>query len=641
MKKRWAVLAASAAAACLGLTGAAYAQAKPEASQAAHAVQNGGPAPSDLFRASAPPNAAVDRTYASPKAALLAADIDYLVREGRRAIARGDRDSFWYTTVFADDIAAGRLSDARATLEAAPGGIHGSIADLLEPFLLAAEGHADRGVERVDSGADNLPAPLPEVERALIFESAGRLQEAAAVYSLMAEHLDVTPPGEAEPQTAEEFERALNATRVSHALYRAALVEHRLGRVADARRYYQIVAQFAPRSADVEANLARLDAGQPPVEAPLDAKSATGRWLVVLSEYLTQAEAIAAMIRQEDPSQDLTSVAGTAMLQVGVLLAGDANDWRLYAAQQALAGGGLDGAQRIVDLIPAESVFAPDAQILRASIEVERRNTAGAVAAAERALAIANGRWPVIASVGDIYRRVGQADRAIPAFDRALSMVQDPKDRADVLGYRAYAHRFAGDLAAATADMRAAYEMDPSVDTRLLYVSILMDDPAAWRDGIAMARTLFAEQPDSVLRLNALGYALIQHPEGLEEGYRLLWRGFNISQTDYSLIDSLGWAYYLYGHFDEARSLVERANQLSSGDPNFEVLDHLGDIYWRLNRREDARASWRQALDAQPDVPRRRAIEQKVEHGVRAAAPRRRELPQVSLPNASSGRQEL
>ena len=47
----------------------------------------------------------------------------------------------------------------------------------------------------------------------------------------------------------------------------------------------------------------------------------------------------------------------------------------------------------------------------------------------------------------------------------------------------------------------------------------------AWNDGIRVARALFAEQPDSVMRLNALGYALIQRPEGLEEGYRLLWRG--------------------------------------------------------------------------------------------------------------------
>jgi tetratricopeptide (TPR) repeat protein len=168
-----------------------------------------------------------------------------------------------------------------------------------------------------------------------------------------------------------------------------------------------------------------------------------------------------------------------------------------------------------------------------------------------------------------------------------------------------------------------------------------MDDPAAWRDGISVARGLFAEQPDSVVRLNALGYALIQHPEGLEEGYRLLWRGFNFAQQDYSVIDSLGWAYYQYGHFDEARALVERANQLSAANPNFEVLDHLGDIYWRLNRRDDARAQWRQALTADPDVPRRRSIETKVQRGLTTAAPRSRDLPRVELPQGPAQRDDL
>jgi tetratricopeptide (TPR) repeat protein len=189
--------------------------------------------------------------------------------------------------------------------------------------------------------------------------------------------------------------------------------------------------------------------------------------------------------------------------------------------------------------------------------------------------------------------------------------------------------------------MRAAYEIDQSVDTRLLYVSILMDDPNAWSDGIQVARGLFAEQPDSVIRLNALGYALIQRPEGLEEGYRLLWRGFNFGQQDYAVVDSLGWAYYLYGRFEEARALIERANELSVADPNAEILDHLGDVYWRLDRRDDARNAWRQALDADPDAIRRRSLERKLRRGLTEPAPRRRDLPRVDLPEGPAQREEL
>jgi tetratricopeptide (TPR) repeat protein len=144
-----------------------------------------------------------------------------------------------------------------------------------------------------------------------------------------------------------------------------------------------------------------------------------------------------------------------------------------------------------------------------------------------------------------------------------------------------------------------------------------------------------------VLRLNALGYALIQRPEGLEEGYRLLWRGFNWGQNDYAVVDSLGWAYYKYGAFEESRALIERANDLSRSDPNAEILDHLGDVYWRLNRRDDARRVWNEALTARPEAERRRDLEQKVRRGLTEPAPRQRTLPRVSLPDSRGERGDL
>src|SRR5262249_50276017 len=155
------------------------------------------------------------------------------------------------------------------------------------------------------------------------------------------------------------------------------------------------------------------------------------------------------------------------------------------------------------------------------------------------------------------------------------------------------------------------------------------------------ARELFAEQPDSGLRLNALGYSLIQHPEGLEEGYRLLWRGFNFRNNDYAIIDSLGWAYYLYGAMDEARTLFERANELSHDDPNPEILDHLGDIYWRARERDKAHESWTAALNARPDSVRRAAVEAKLAHGLTTPAPTRRPLPRVDLPHGPRERGDL
>lgn len=636
---RLAFLAAASIAA-LGTALPAYAQ-KAEPARAQTIAANEERAPAAQLLLTSPPNADINRTYEGPEEALEQADIDYLIREARRSIANGDQNAMWTVLAFTDDLAANRLADARRVLTGAPGGINGGLSDMLEPFLLAAEGNADRGVERIDAGGDALPRPLPEVARALVFEGAGRLEEAAAIYALMVEQIDTTPPGDEEPRTMEEFERSLRGPRTAHAVYRAALVHHRLGRTEEARRYYEIVRGFTPRAAEVAANLRRLEAGQAPIEAALDTKTAAARWMFFLSEYLTQAETLATMIATNEPIQGIASESGTALLQLGVLLSPDAGEWRLYAAQQLIEVNALDGAQRIIDLMPADSTFAPDADIVRASIALERNDRAAAGAAAERALAQAGDRWSIIAAAADIYRQSGDSTRAIAGYDRVLTMVTDNEERADVLGYRAYAHRYAGNLAAATADMRAALEIDQSLDTRLLYISILMDDPRGWADGIRVARGVFAEQPESSMRLNALGYALIQRPEGLEEGYRLLWRGFNANQSDYAVIDSLGWAYYLHGHFDQARALIERSRDLTADNPNAEVLDHLGDIYWRLNRRDDARTTWRQAIEAHPDAIRRRDLEQKVSRGLTTPAPRERELPRVDLPTRPSQREEL
>ncbi|MGE0595683.1 MAG: tetratricopeptide repeat protein [Hyphomonadaceae bacterium] len=631
---RAAILALSLTAA-IGAVQTAFAAA-PAINEEAVADQ----APAAALRLTSPPNAEPDRTYESTEAALLEADLDYLVREARRATARGETASIWPVVAFADNIEAGRFEQARSELLAAPGGLQGSVADLLEPFLLAAEGQTDLAVERMDRGADALPAPLPEVAQGMIFEAAGRLTEASAIYAVMIERLDLTPPPVGEPASMEEFQRALNATRTAHAVYRAAMLEHRRGRDEEARLLYGIVHEFAPHSVDVERNLQRLDAGEQPLEPPLDAKRATGRWLLFLAEYLTQSDSLASVMAQNDPVDGLQSSSGSAFLQLGLALEPMASDWRLFAAEQLLSAGGLNGAQRIIDQMPTDSVFAPDADIVRAMIQLRRNNDDQAVAAAQRAVANGGARWAVLASAADVYRQARREQEALGALTQALSMVDDPEDQADVLGYRAFANRYFGRLAEASADMRRAVELDPSLDSRLLYVSILMDDPQAWQDGVRMARTLFAEQPDSVLRLNSLGYALIQRPEGLEEGYRLLWRGFNNGQTDYAVVDSLGWAYYLYGHFEQARVLIERSVDLTT-EPNPEILDHLGDVYWRLDRRDDARAQWRLALDARPDAVRLRDLEQKLARGMTTPAPRERRLPTVNLPAGPAEREEL
>ncbi|MEJ0023043.1 MAG: hypothetical protein WDN76_06085 [Alphaproteobacteria bacterium] len=99
--------------------------------------------------------------------------------------------------------------------------------------------------------------------------------------------------------------------------------------------------------------------------------------------------------------------------------------------------------------------------------------------------------------------------------------------------------------------------------------------------------------------MNTLGYALIQRDQGLDEGFKLLKQAVEIDPDYYPVVDSLGWAYYQYGDFGPALKYVLQANALSQAS-NPEILDHLGDIYWRSNRQGDARESWKKALTTRP-----------------------------------------
>jgi Flp pilus assembly protein TadD len=78
----------------------------------------------------------------------------------------------------------------------------------------------------------------------------------------------------------------------------------------------------------------------------------------------------------------------------------------------------------------------------------------------------------------------------------------------------------------------------------------------------------------------------------------------------------LGWAHFRLGDFETALNLLERAVALSPADP---VLnDHLGDAYWRVGRRTEARFQWRRALSLDPAEAERTLIEAKLEDGLPA-----------------------
>ncbi|WP_324753834.1 tetratricopeptide repeat protein [Roseovarius sp. Pro17] len=168
----------------------------------------------------------------------------------------------------------------------------------------------------------------------------------------------------------------------------------------------------------------------------------------------------------------------------------------------------------------------------------------------------------VHASAGDLYRQNEQFDKAVTAYDSALDLyAQRGGDEPWFVFYaRAISHERQNQWSEAEADFRRALELNP-------------DEPMV---------------------LNYLGYSLVEQHQKLDEALEMIERAVAAEPNSGAIVDSLGWAQFRLGRYNEAVVTLERAAELYAVDPV--VNDHLGDAMWAVGRFTEARFQWRRAL---------------------------------------------
>jgi tetratricopeptide (TPR) repeat protein len=143
---------------------------------------------------------------------------------------------------------------------------------------------------------------------------------------------------------------------------------------------------------------------------------------------------------------------------------------------------------------------------------------------------------------------------------------------------------------------------------RLRYSSILStaNDPTHAEQQL---RVLLDVDSSDALVCNNLGYLLAEQNKDLAEAERLIRKAIDLDRDqrrdnkegvdegeNAAYLDSLGWALFRRGKFDEAARELERASTLADGEEDPVVWDHLGDACQRLGRTPQAIAAWRKAI---------------------------------------------
>ena len=115
-----------------------------------------------------------------------------------------------------------------------------------------------------------------------------------------------------------------------------------------------------------------------------------------------------------------------------------------------------------------------------------------------------------------------------------------------------------------------------------------------------LKKSIALDPPGSAEACNYLGYMWADRNENLIEAEALIRRALELDSENSAYRDSLGWALYRQGRYDQALAeLLRAATGTEKSDPV--ILEHVGDAYEKLNRSAEALSFWQKALHLAPE----------------------------------------
>jgi len=186
--------------------------------------------------------------------------------------------------------------------------------------------------------------------------------------------------------------------------------------------------------------------------------------------------------------------------------------------------------------------------------------------------------------LGDVLRRSARYGEAVDAYSRAIDAVGNPD----------------------AANVWSLYYMR----------GIALERDARWDEAEIDLRKAMQLSPDQAGLLNMLGYSLVDRGLALDEALEMIERAMELRPDDGYITDSLAWALYRMGRYEEALPHMLQAVLLRPGDGI--LNDHYGDILWKVGRQREAVFQWNRALaSGAADIDRVR-IEDKLASGLDA-----------------------
>ena len=146
-------------------------------------------------------------------------------------------------------------------------------------------------------------------------------------------------------------------------------------------------------------------------------------------------------------------------------------------------------------------------------------------------------------------------------------------------------------------DLMASAQIEDDVD--LVYEQAMLAEKLNRMDLMEkLLRQVIAEKPDYHNAYNALGFSLADRNLRLKEAKELIVKALSYAPEDPFITDSLGWVEFRLGNYVTALTHLQKAYKARA---DAEIAAHLGEVLWKLNRKDEAQQVWKEGLQTAPD----------------------------------------
>ena len=156
-------------------------------------------------------------------------------------------------------------------------------------------------------------------------------------------------------------------------------------------------------------------------------------------------------------------------------------------------------------------------------------------------------------------------------------------------------------LPQAVSELEERLSKNPNNAPALMTLALLYDQMQDYPKERDSYERLLAINPESVPALNNLAYLYTEHLNNLDKAYELARKAHELQPEDAAAGDTLGWALYKRGDYQQALTILQESAEKAPDTPDIQF--HLGMTAYMMGQADLARVALKKAAGADKDFP--------------------------------------